>query len=348
MSRPRPQGATRGVTWSKNKTRPEPRNSCITPNRYLRIVRCRCPAWRPYQAFRLKAYPGLGAVVWLCGPTVAQELSRALQAAAVSVLDYGSRLGAGPVCIFTVRSRLACGRGRRNWRISHSASISAAYSATAHWERLAVSRRLAGPAGFHHDRAVPAGRGAEELWRSGASHSMLSYRAARGLLRLSGLGVGLCLTGCWWTWAGTARPRCCRGRMAGCRRRCRGRRWRGRWMRTRWRICAGIWRITCGRRSGCGRTAARRCRRSWPGGGTQVFGSVFGAGPGAGCLPAGAGPGPGGGVPVRRAWAAGVAVGADARRGRAGGAGGGRDLAGACRWRAGRGRWRCRAGGCGC
>ena len=26
--------------------------------------------------------------------------------------------------------------------------------------------------------------------------------------RLSGLGVGFCLTGCWWTWAGTARPRC--------------------------------------------------------------------------------------------------------------------------------------------
>ena len=75
--------------------------------------------------------------------------------------------------------------------------------------------------------------------------------------------------------------RSCPGRMAGCRRRCRGRRWRGRWMPMRWRICAGTWRITCWRRSGCGRTAARRCRESWPGGGMQVFGSVFGAGPGA-------------------------------------------------------------------
>ena len=27
-------------------------------------------------------------------------------------------------------------------------------------------------------------------------------------LRLSGLGVGFCLTGCWWTWAGTGRPGC--------------------------------------------------------------------------------------------------------------------------------------------
>ena len=48
--------------------------------------------------------------------------------------------------------------------------------------------------------------------------------------------------------------------------------WRGRWMRMRWRICAGIWRITCWRRSGCGRTAARRCRRSWPGGGIRFSG----------------------------------------------------------------------------
>ena len=93
----------------------------------------------------------------------------------------------------------------------------------------------------------------------------------------------------------------------------------------RWRICAGIWRITCGRRSGCRRTAARRCGASWPRGGMQVFAAVFGSarrvmptsgrGPGACRWCSGPRPGP-----------AGVAVGADARRRRAAGAGGGRDL----------------------
>ena len=92
-------------------------------------------------------------------------------------------------------------------------------------------------------------------------------------------GVGLCLIGLWWIWAGTGRPRCCPGRMAGCRRRCPGRRWRGRWTRPRWRICAGIWRITCWRRSGCGKTAARRCRRGWPAGGCRRSGRCSAPGP---------------------------------------------------------------------
>ena len=55
--------------------------------------------------------------------------------------------------------------------------------------------------------------------------------------------------------------------------------WCGRWMGMRWRICAGIWRITCGRRSGCMRTGARRWQARLAGWGEAVFAAVFGSGP---------------------------------------------------------------------
>ena len=93
--------------------------------------------------------------------------------------------------------------------------------------------------------------------------------------------------------------------------------WRGRWMPRRWRICAGIWRITCGRRSGCMRTAARRSQAQLAGWGERGVRVGVRAGPGARCLRRRRGPGRrrGAGVPVGVAGAAGVAVGADARSG---------------------------------
>ena len=106
------------------------------------------------------------------------------------------------------------------------------------------------------------------FWDAGTGGS---GRIPSGGSRRAGGGWG-CLTGCWWTWVGMGRPRLVVAGEAGCRRRCRGRRLGGRWTRRRWRICAGIWRITCGRRSGCGRTAARRSQESWPGGGSRSSG----------------------------------------------------------------------------